>query len=436
MINRLISATIFFLPLYLLKIKIFFVPFNILEIIIWLVFVFWLKKKIEKNKIREIGEIGGAREILLPALLVLLGATLSTLLSENIIVSAGILKSWFLAPMAFGLMVYMEVRDEKNAKRLFGALFVSAAVVALIAIFYFVFGRMTFDGRLSAFYLSPNHLAMYLAPGFLIGLFFMKSSKAELSSGPTPLFQRGVKKTAVFCGLALISVALYLTYSYAAWIAVIIVTGIWWLAISGKRKKMLTYGLIFLLLIAILFFSQLGNEKFSNLLSLERSSLHSRLMIWRAALEIAKDHPIFGVGPGMFQKYYLDYQSRFSVQYLEWAVPQPHNIFLAFWLQTGILGLFGLLWLLVVFFRRTIKQAGVMFSCCGTHRPAASSNSPHCENTTPACFSLILAGLMFYILLHGLADTTYWKNDLAIMFWTIIAISAVLYRKQSQPVGQ
>lgn len=26
-------------------------------------------------------------------------------------------------------------------------------------------------------------------------------------------------------------------------------------------------------------------------------------------------------------------------------------------------------------------------------------------------------GIMFYFLLHGLVDTTYFKNDLAVIFW-------------------
>ncbi|TSC53324.1 MAG: hypothetical protein LiPW39_336 [Parcubacteria group bacterium LiPW_39] len=31
--------------------------------------------------------------------------------------------------------------------------------------------------------------------------------------------------------------------------------------------------------------------------------------------------------------------------------------------------------------------------------------------------------VMVYILVHGLLDTTYWKNDLALIFWAIIALS-------------
>jgi hypothetical protein len=36
-----------------------------------------------------------------------------------------------------------------------------------------------------------------------------------------------------------------------------------------------------------------------------------------------------------------------------------------------------------------------------------------------------------YILVHGLVDTTYWKNDLAVMFWIIIGMMAII-KKESR----
>ncbi len=469
---RFIYLIIFLLPLYLVKIRIGFVPFNVLELMIWFIFGIWLVKG-KLRGIREIGEIGEIRGIILPSLLILIGAVLSALFSSDINVSAGILKGWFLAPMVFALMAYAEAKDEKSVKRLLGALFFSAAAVALIALFYRLSGKLTFDGRLSAFFLSPNHLAMYLAPGFIIGVWFLilRCQVPFIKSFPPSLFQREeipsltkrgwgrFKKATILFGLILIGLALYLTYSYAAWISILAAAVTFFvgtLVLSPDRAprqagrvewlernftlrraqgiKFRSLIVFFIILIVVLFLSQFGGEKMNNLLNSERSSWQSRIMIWKTAWEILKDYPIFGIGPGMFQEYYLAYQSRFAIPYLEWAVPQPHNIFLAFWLQTGILGLLGFLWLVVVFFKRILKQAGVTFSCCGTPRPTASSNSPHCENATPACFdeknqlALVLAGLMVYILLHGLVDTTYFKNDLAVIFWLIIALSFSVFK--------
>ena len=131
-------------------------------------------------------------------------------------------------------------------------------------------------------------------------------------------------------------------------------------------------------------------------------------MIWRAAWMIGKDHPIFGIGPGNFLKYYLDYQKRFSEPYLEWAVPEPHNIFLAFWLEAGILGLSGFALLLYWFFKKGIFE----------YKKARPGSARHGSKDISA--TILLISLMAYILIHGLFDTTYWKNDLAIMFWVII----------------
>ena len=112
-------------------------------------------------------------------------------------------------------------------------------------------------------------------------------------------------------------------------------------------------------------------------------------MIWSAAGEIIKDNHVFGIGPGTFQKTYLSYAEKFDEPYLEWAVPQPHNIFLAFYLQTGLIGFVGFLLILYWFFSRKHLRM-----------------SPVIANV-----------LMIYILIHGLVDTTYWKNDLSVMFW-------------------
>ena len=34
--------------------------------------------------------------------------------------------------------------------------------------------------------------------------------------------------------------------------------------------------------------------------------------------------------------------------------------------------------------------------------------------------------IMIYILAHGLVDTTYWKNDLSVVFWIIIGLMVVV----------
>lgn len=384
--NGAIYLTIFLLPLYIFKFRIWFVPFNVQEALVWILFAVWLLQK----KYRKI-DLLKIKNFILPALFVLIGTVLGVMVSDNLNVSAGILKGWFLAPMVLGLIMTTEIKGKTEIKKALGALFASAGIVGAVGIIYLVYGRLTFDGRLSAFYLSPNQLAMYLVPGFLIGvglLTFIPGKKAKII---------------ISCGLAIIGVAIYFTFSYAAWLGMLLALVIIF-AFGSKNKKLLIFcflSVIFLL--SILFLSQNGTEKLNNLFYSSRSSLQSRLAIWQAAWQTGKAHPVFGIGAGMFQDFYLKYQSHFALPYLEWAVPQPHNIFLAFWLEAGTVGLAGFLWLLIVFFKMifgAIKQKNQL--------------------------ALVLGALIVYVLLHGLVDTTYWKNDLAMIFWVIIALGTAL----------
>ena len=70
-----------------------------------------------------------------------------------------------------------------------------------------------------------------------------------------------------------------------------------------------------------------------------------RLTVWRHTLEMVRDHPLLGVGPGNWQYRYPRYDKG------DWitdnAAPQrPHNDFLWILSETGILGLIAYLWMI------------------------------------------------------------------------------------------
>ena len=120
-------------------------------------------------------------------------------------------------------------------------------------------------------------------------------------------------------------------------------------------------------------------------------------MIWRSAGRLIEDNWLWGIGAGNFQEKYLVYQKYFT-PYLEWAVPHPHSLYLSIWLYGGALGLAGFVGLIFFWFRsfwRLQKNPNLRF---------------------------IGLGIMFYILLHGIVDTTYFKNDLAVVFWLLFTL--------------
>lgn len=378
-----------FLPLYIFKFNLWGLPLNFFEVFVYFLFLIWFSRGGFEKAGKLFSEIKENRIFAAGLILFFAGVSVSTILSDDLRTSAGILKGWFIAPFLLFLIAKTEIKTENQIKNIFRALSFSGAAVSAVSLFYFFSGRLTFDGRLVAFYLSPNHLAMFLSPILLLtaGLVFVSPNRRE--------------KILYGAAAVLTAAAVYLTYSYGAWFALFSAAAVFFLLGSEMSKwEFLSLAAVVL----ILFGFQIGGEKFQNMFS-ERSSLESRVMIWRAALAIGKDNFIFGIGPGMFQKYYLDYQKYFP-PYLEWAVPQPHNLFLAFWLQAGIAGFSGFILIIVSFFKEKI--------------PVLLRKKEREQTLKNTNFWLALA--MLVILIHGLIDAPYFKNDLASLFWIILAL--------------
>ncbi len=394
-LNSLFLLTIFCLPLYLIRLKFFGLPTNVLELLAVLTIVAWGIKN-RKNLWENIFLL--PKTLLISLVLILLGLLLSLFFNNSYMTGFGILKSWFVIPLLFSYALYSVLQKENFLEKIYASLYFSAVLVGFIAIVYKLLGIVTYDNRLQAFYSSPNYLAMFLAPGVFFGIYFLIKYALQ-------------KKTWWFWfhlfSLICLLAALFLTYSYGAWLAVfmsILITAIFTL----YNKKTVFAAIVFAIVFSALIF-QTNTEKFSGIFS-ERSSWVSRLTIWKSSLLMLKENPLLGIGPGNFQSKYLEFQKYFP-PYLEWAVPEPHNIFLAFWLQSGLLGLMGFLLLLCFVFKN-------IWSILKNKKDAL----------------LVAPVFMFfvYIVLHGLIDTPFWKNDFAFVFWVCIAIvSFVFFVKQS-----
>jgi O-antigen ligase len=136
-------------------------------------------------------------------------------------------------------------------------------------------------------------------------------------------------------------------------------------------------------------------------------------MIWRAATSMLYDNPLLGIGIGRFQTMYLAYQEYFPL-YLEWAVPQPHNLYLALWLETGLVGLAGFIFLVSVW----LKKMLILWR---------SSVQDEYIKKTSALFIALMALFLFL----GLTDTPFFKTDLAFIFWFILALGVGFLNQRS-----
>ncbi|MDR3559466.1 MAG: O-antigen ligase family protein [Candidatus Pacebacteria bacterium] len=382
-LENFIYFTVAALPVYLLKFQIFGFPTNLLEFLIPLVFIWWLVKccRVETRQCLVSTE-AYPKKIILSAGLIFIGLLISMLANINPMAGLGIIKSWFVFPWLLVFVIYKYISKDKLVN-IFRAIYLSSFGVALVSLGYLLADRMTYDGRLEAFFNSPNYLAMYLAPGIIIGLCL----KTQSSKASWKMFFEGIT-------LLIILAAFYKTYSYAAWLSVTSsLLAIFLIQKNISLKKIsLTVAIVIMLVL-----SQFNNPKFIELITLgSRSSIASREMIWRAAGKILEDHWLIGIGPSNFQPFYLESQKYFP-PYLEWAVPHPQNVYLAFWLSGGILGLLGFFLVLYFYFKNIFQKI---------------------KNTSGDASIFILSfGIVLYFLLHGLVDTTILKNDLAVVFW-------------------
>jgi len=328
-----------------------------------------------------------------------LGALLATFNTSLTLSAMGMLKSWFFYPFLAFFLAAFYGRDRVLRNVFFLAWFLAFSIVALGSLTFLFQGVLTYDGRLAGMYTSPNFLAMLLAPIPLLAL-----SLPSLFSIKN--FWRAILLGVLCVGTAASLIALFATHSYGAWGATLVsLVFLFLFQIKNfSRKSILVGATLSMLVLGGLLLSESDSEKWQSLVAFdERSSLSSRFMIWQSAQTILSDHWLLGIGPGQFQKKYLEYQSLFP-PYLEWAVPEPHNLFLAVTLSTGIIGLLGFLVLIV--------QALSVFGRIVWR----TNDSPERRG------ALLALSFLMLTLVGGLVDTPYFKNDLALTFFLVLGL--------------
>lgn len=337
--------------------------------------------------------------LVLWAALFLVGILSAFFLNPHTLSGWGAIKSFYILPVVFSALILVFGETKEWLERFTLAWLLGLLAASVAALSAFSAGWQLYDGRLAGPYLSPNYLAMLVAPGVLLSLYFFQSRTERTAQWLSIL------------GLIFILPVLWATHSYAAWlalcVAVVVFVGIGRLSV---RPALLTL-LLAVLVVGGFFVQESGSEKFQAILSgSERSSLASRIMIWRSAGQIAADSFPWGIGTGRFQETYLAYQSYFP-PYLEWAVPTPHNLYLHFLIEGGVLALIGWLGCVSVIALAALK-------------PQSWSQG---SGSIPAVGALGVALLSFY-LVYGLVDTPYMKNDLALAVWGTLGLTVAAFR--------
>lgn len=254
---------------------------------------------------------------------------------------------------------------------------------------------------------NPNLLAGYLIPAIALSL-------AAIFA-----WQRWLPKALALTMFIVNCACLIFTFSRGGWIGfvvclfVFLVLLVFWytphLPARWRRWAMpaLLGGTAGILVLAMLFVGPVRDRVLSIFIGRKDSSNNFRMNVWSSVIEMIRDRPILGIGPGntAFNKIYPQYmKSRFSAL-------SAYSIFLEVAVETGFIGFCCFLWLLIVTFNQGIQQL---------RRLRASAN--------PQGFWLVAAiAAMFGTLSHGLVDTVWYRPEVSTLWWLMVAIIASYY---------
>jgi len=307
----------------------------------------------------------------------------ATAMAADTAAALGALKAWMLDPLLFVAILAVVVRTVEDRQQIVNAALLSGVLVALAGLVQLLFFRSTLqEGRLSSWFAPvANYAAMYLAPLFVLGAGLLLHDR---------------RTTWRWAAVIIIGLATILTLSFGAYLAVAVgLIYIWWYLPAGVSKRRLARIGAVVVVIGILGLTQTRNFQ-QHFDFTGRSSGSVRQQIWVTSWALIKQRPWFGVGPNNFETAYRAELPKHYFPPLEWLVAQPHNLYLALWLETGLLGLLTFLALL----GRHTKLVWQKFLPDERHRAMAIASS----------------AAMIAVIVHGFIDTPYFKNDLALEF--------------------
>ena len=351
----------------------------------------------------------------IPLLVILLFSTLALTVSPDIKGGLGIWKAYFLEAIMFFVVLFNSIKTKEDKKIILKALAISTIPIAFLAIYQkftgFGIAEPIWTGkegrRVTSFFTSPNAVGLYLGPIVLIMLGWFESiiedRKLKKSKPKSKKETEGIDYKVYIddflIGLVILTslAAIIFTQSQGTWIGLMV--GTIFLLFFGWSKKW-TASIVMVLIIAA-FAVPISREKLIPIITFQDHSGQNRLELWDMSKDYLMRSPKnFIMGGGYYGFSFVQNQYRDPLQMEE--LLYPHNIFLNFWMEIGLLGLTGFIAVIVMFFLKGFKTDK--------------------RRKTPDWLKLAVMASMVAIIVHGLIDVPYFKNDLSILFWVIVGL--------------
>ena len=255
---------------------------------------------------------------------------------------------------------------------------------------------------------NPNLLSAYILPSI------------ALSMAAFFVWQRILPKLLALTIFTINISCLYFTGSRSGWIALIILIMMFSLLLftwfkdelpSFWRQWLLplTFGTFISLIFSLIVSNDILQSRIMSIfIGRADSSNNFRINVWTSVVNIIKDYPFLGIGPGndAFSKIYPLYMSP------KYSALSAYSIFLETAVETGLIGLSIFVWLIFTILNQGIQKI---------RRFKNNNNS----------YGIWLIGAIAAIvslLIQGLFDTVWYRPQVNTLWWFLVALIASQYR--------
>ena len=374
-------------PLYVLRWRVGPIPTTLLEMLILLtVGLYAITLIIERAPLpRRTG-------LEVPIALFLIAGAVAVFAAPDHRGALGIYRAYLLEPVAVYYVAVAILDSTAVVESLLAVWAVGAIVfsgVEILTVAYAVVTHSLNPGHAAAALgINPNSVAIYLEPVIAIAAGFA-------------LFGESRRRQAAIATLAIVLVAELATLSRGGLVSLAALAGIAIVTAANLRLRLAMIGASAVGVLAVLALPIIST-RVEDTTSPTYGTLENRGRIWAATFRMLHDHPVLGAGLNAYQSTMAPY--RLADRNLR-PEPYPHNIFLTTWSELGLLGLVAFTWLfamlLIAPWRALSRSAGI-------YKPILWG--------TGTAFAMLLV--------HGLVDSPYWKNDLSVEFWVLAALEA------------
>lgn len=345
-------------------------------------------------------------------------ATMATVLSP---VRSQAMDGWLKLTLYLLLFMWMTrlLRSPRIRSVLIGFYLHIALLVSAVGIRQFFFGAdalatwvdaessLAGTTRVYSYLGNPNLLASYLMPAVMLSAVAMFA------------WQRWLPKALAVVMTITNTACLILTFSRGGWIGFVVGGFVlvlllvhWWSVYLPVRWRIWAVPAVLAIAVgvvamAVMVVDPLRDRVASIFVGREDSSNNFRINVWMAVIEMIKDRPILGIGPGndAFNKIYPFYQQP------GYTALSAYSVFLEVAVEAGIVGLAAMVWLLLATF---------------THGWVQLQRLRNLRNIQ--AFWLIGAiATMVGMLAHGTVDTVWYRPQVSTLWWMMVALVASYY---------